>query len=144
MASPNKLQLSTTAWVLIVANLLPVFGVFYWDWSVFNLLLVFWAENLIIGAFQILKMLMAGASGAGGRGLSHALFQVAFFAIHYGMFTLIHGAALRAIFSRRREAVAAPVHSGKPGPSADRRLVVGVSCTGSKSRLFIRFTLRFV
>ena len=46
-----------SAMVLIVANLLPLFGVMFWGWSVFNIVLLYWMENLVIGGINILKMI---------------------------------------------------------------------------------------
>ena len=34
---------------LVLANLVPVFGVFYFHWEVFPLMFLFWSENVIIG-----------------------------------------------------------------------------------------------
>lgn len=42
--------------VLIGANLIPLAGVLAWDWSIFHVVVVYWLENVIIGAINILKM----------------------------------------------------------------------------------------
>ena len=85
-----------SAWVLLTANLIPVAGVLLWSWSVFALLLLFWMENVLIGAFFVLRMLCADprdpALWAG------KLFLVPFFCFHYGMFTAIHGAFVFSLF----------------------------------------------
>ena len=54
---------------LIVANLVPLFGVLLWDWDVFLLLLLFWAENVIIGIFGIARLIVARVSDSGAEGL---------------------------------------------------------------------------
>lgn len=69
---------------LVAANLLPVFGVLYMDWDVGSIVVLYWTENLVIGAYAILRMLVAGGSKAG--------FPVLFFCLHYGLFCAIHGA----------------------------------------------------
>ena len=69
--------------VLLLANLVPVFGVLYLDWDVSSIIVLYWAENLIIGGFTLLKMLVAGKTGA--------LFRMLFFCVHYGGFCAIHG-----------------------------------------------------
>ena len=82
----QRLLLST---VLIVGvNLIPVAGVLFWDWDVFYLLLLFWCENVIIGAFGILRLLASG-----GR-----LFHGLFFSVHYGGFMFGHLMLLFAVF----------------------------------------------
>ncbi len=40
---------------LIVANLLPVYGVLVWDWNVFAVMFLFWCENVVIGLFGVAK-----------------------------------------------------------------------------------------
>jgi hypothetical protein len=44
---------------LIAANLVPIYGVVFLGWEVFPLLLLFWLENLIIGMYNVLKMMLA-------------------------------------------------------------------------------------
>src|SRR5687767_8576128 len=79
-----------SAWVLIAANVVPLVGVLFWGWDVFPLLLLFWVENVVIGALNVLKMLLADPEDAAlwaGK-----LFMVPFFCVHYGIFTSVHGA----------------------------------------------------
>jgi hypothetical protein len=54
-AAPAEKPVS--AWILIAANLVPVAGVLFWDWSVFALLALFWMENVVVGVFFIARML---------------------------------------------------------------------------------------
>jgi Family of unknown function (DUF6498) len=87
-----------SAWVLAAANLVPLAGVVFWGWDVFALLLLFWMENVIVGAFFILRMLFADLEDAAlwiGK-----LFMVPFFCVHYGMFTAIHGVFVFMLFGR--------------------------------------------
>lgn len=85
---------------LVVANLMPLLGVLYFSWNLFAILLLFWLENAVIGFYTLLKIAKATApakspirySGIGGQGATHrrgAYF--AFFFVHYGMFTFVHG-----------------------------------------------------
>ena len=41
---------------LIVANLIPLVGVLFLGWSVWQILIIYWLENGIVGLFNILKM----------------------------------------------------------------------------------------
>ncbi len=43
--------------VLVLANLIPLFGVIFLGWSIFNIVVLYWMENLVIGAINILKMI---------------------------------------------------------------------------------------
>ncbi len=47
----------SSAVVLIIANLLPLVGVLFWEWSAFEIILLYWTENVIIGAINVLKMI---------------------------------------------------------------------------------------
>jgi hypothetical protein len=68
---------------LLLANLIPVFGVLFMDWDVGAIIVLYWAENLVIGFYTILKMLVAGRQDAIGR--------ILFFCLHYGGFCTVHG-----------------------------------------------------
>ena len=68
---------------LIVVNLLPLAGVLFLGWDVGALVLLYWAENLIIGFYTLLKMLV----NSPWQGLGTTIF----FLIHYGGFCAIHG-----------------------------------------------------
>lgn len=46
-----------SGFVLIGANLIPLAGVLAWDWSIFEVVVVYWLENVIIGGINILKMI---------------------------------------------------------------------------------------
>ena len=81
---------STAALVLLAVNLVPVACVVVFHWDIGGLMLVYWAENVVIGIFNVAKMI---ASGAAHRpwGIVSAVFCVPVFVIHYGLFCLAHG-----------------------------------------------------
>ena len=56
--SPND-WLRPSVIALLLANLVPVFGVVVPGWEVFPLMFLFWSENVIIGALNVLKLLIA-------------------------------------------------------------------------------------
>jgi len=68
---------------MVLANLVPLFGVLYLDWDVGSLVVLYWSENLVIGGYTVLKMLLKA------RGQER--FLVLFFTLHYGGFCAIHG-----------------------------------------------------
>ena len=84
---------------LIVANLIPLIGVLFFGWSVWNILIIYWLENGIVGAFNVLKM--ATAQGPGQPegmtatnppvGETRKTRLIPFFIVHYGVFWVVHG-----------------------------------------------------
>jgi len=44
--------------VLILANLIPLFGVLFLGWDLFSILIIYWLESAIIGFYTLLKMAM--------------------------------------------------------------------------------------
>lgn len=84
---------------LLLANLVPVFGVVMFGWEVFPLLFLFWFENVIVGALNVLKMLCAAPREPVlwlGK-----IFLVPFFCFHYGMFTFVHGVFVLGFFGKQ-------------------------------------------
>ena len=51
-SSPDRLALAS----LLAANLLPLVGVLFLDWDLALVLVLFWAESGVIGAFGIAKL----------------------------------------------------------------------------------------
>lgn len=74
----NKL----TTYSLILANIVPLIGVIFFGWDVFQLILLYWSETVIIGLYNILKIIKT-AKWIG-------LFLVPFFIIHFGGFSAGH------------------------------------------------------
>ena len=91
-----------SAIMLIVMNLIPVFGVFFLDWDVGYILALYWLENVAIGVINVFKILTAKGKGVAGvemPGMQAAKFFIApFFCVHYGIFTLVHGVFVFAVF----------------------------------------------
>ena len=89
-----------SAWVLVAANLLPLAGVLFWGWDAFALIALFWMENVVIGAFFILRMLCLDPRDPALWAAK--LLMVPFFCFHYGMFTAIHGVFLFSMLGGKR------------------------------------------
>jgi len=118
-----------SSWVLIGVNLGLIAGVIAWDWQVFDIVFLYWVENLVIGAINVLKMIAANPdseslttlvghmkqesdpetaekirSSIAKSGLAKAggvikFFLIPFFIIHYGMFCYGHGVFIFSMFS---------------------------------------------
>ena len=83
---------------LVLANLVPLVGVVVFGWEVFPVVFVFWIENVILGAFNVLKMITATVRGGAEMGVR--FFLVPFFCFHYGMFCLVHGGFVFVLFGQ--------------------------------------------
>ncbi|MEQ9463913.1 MAG: DUF6498-containing protein [Haliea sp.] len=79
---------------LVVVNLLPLCGVLFFNWSVYEVLLLYWSENIIIGVFNLARFWTLLRR----RGDYSVLFLGPFFCVHYGGFAFGHLIFLRALF----------------------------------------------
>jgi hypothetical protein len=83
---------------LVAANLIPFWGVLFWGWETFHVVLLYWSENIVVGFYNILKMAFAKVN----KPAEHLgkLFMIPFFTVHYGGFCAIHGFCVLMFFSR--------------------------------------------
>ncbi|MBT8145832.1 MAG: hypothetical protein KJN90_03215 [Gammaproteobacteria bacterium] len=81
---------ATSTRILVLANLIPLFGVLLDDWSIGDIMLLFWAESAIIGFFNLLKMWVIGRWSI--------LFLGPFFTGHFGGFMVGHLLFIYALF----------------------------------------------
>lgn len=98
MDEAGKWRLIDIALAVAVA-VVVAYGVLVLGWSVFVVIALFWFENVIIGVFNVAKMLTSGAR-MGGYGLIAALALATFFTVHYGMFTVGHGVFVVSLFGQ--------------------------------------------
>lgn len=126
---PRLKSLPSSAYWLIGANAFPLVGVLVLGWSTFSVVFVYWCENVVLGAINLLKMLTCtpdmevlvdqklGSEQMNSeteellkkfqgkkRTLSAAhhaakLFFMPFFTVHYGMFCFVHGVFVFALLS---------------------------------------------
>ena len=110
-----------SAIALALANVVPLLGVLFLDWRVFDVMILYWAENVVIGVINVLRMLSCKpglglqqlTDAAVGTGLTDtqkatisrfskgaSLFLIPFFIVHYGMFCFGHYSAVVGIFGR--------------------------------------------
>jgi hypothetical protein len=119
----------TSGYALIAANSLPLFGVLFFGWDTFTIIFLYWAENVIIGAINVLKMLACSPDAdllirgevdpndklnvarmqTSRRDSINLLrwgnqaskfFFIPFFIVHYGLFCFVHGAIIFELFGR--------------------------------------------
>lgn len=99
---------------LIAANCVPLLGVLLFGWSTFQIVLLYWFENVVLGVVNVLKMLACSpdptlvkpqhempAEGENNPLLTHSpkLFFVPFFIVHYGIFCGVHVVFVFALLS---------------------------------------------
>lgn len=79
-------KLDESVIALIIVNFLPVVGGLFFGWDIRSVLLVYWAENLVIGFYNVLKMSKARSMGGASK-----FFLIPFFMVHFGGFCAVHG-----------------------------------------------------
>lgn len=95
---------------LVVANLLPLVLCLLFGWDIGSLVLFYWCENIVIGMFAILRILMAksdmhqpGSKNDTGNirlpGAFANCFLAGFFTIHFFAFCFVHGSFLMIALS---------------------------------------------
>jgi hypothetical protein len=89
----------------LIANLIPLYGVLYWQWDSFQLLMLYWTETVIIAFWTILGITrlpvdQLGTITVGGRA-KPATYKLlcGYFTLVAGMFVLGHLALLWIMFS---------------------------------------------
>jgi len=93
----TKRHLTQGDWSLIVANLIPVIGVWFFSWSAKEVFLVYCLETIIIGLFTLLKLLITGLlvrpkdvwQNQGAVSKQPFWFFMLFFILHYGLFVAV-------------------------------------------------------
>lgn len=115
----------TSSWTLaavalVVANMVPLAGVLFFGWNVWTILIVYWLENGVVGAINVLKMGRAAGPFLPGR-VSMTLngrpavdaskaALIPFFVMHYGIFWTAHGVFVLTL------PLFATLGSGRGGP----------------------------
>jgi hypothetical protein len=107
---PSARALPLSAAFLVFANIIPLIGALAWDWSILEIVAVYWVENLVIGLFTILRILTVATPDAGTGSLWAKIPVSAFFSFHYGIFCLVHGVFVFALLGNSR-GISAPSDS---------------------------------
>ena len=91
-----KRKLSESDWLLILANILPIVGVLFHNWSPHEIFLVYASESLIIGGITIIKLIILTITRKtdwwekdGNRIQQSGVVFILFFVVHYGLFMVI-------------------------------------------------------
>lgn len=82
-------------WILILSNLIPIFGAIVWGWDAGMLLVLYWLESVIIGVLNIPKIVMCQGGGAVRGFIGGKIYLAIFFTVHYGAFCFGHAVFLK-------------------------------------------------
>jgi hypothetical protein len=91
---------SPSGLALIVANMVPLFGVVFRGWDLASVMVLFWAESAAIAFYTALKMAWVGNVAA--------FFAVPFFIGHFGGFMAGHFLLIYMLFIRGASAASEP------------------------------------
>lgn len=84
---------------LIVMNLIPLIGVFYFGWDAGTIVFLYWLENVIIGLLNIPKIISCrGGPGRRHESIGGLAYLSVFFAFHYGLFCFGHYVFLQSTY----------------------------------------------
>jgi hypothetical protein len=109
----KRINIFPSGVLLILVNLIPIFGVLYLNWNAYDVIVLYWVENIVIGICNIPRILLAQkrtfTNPFLGRGpgefdfsdFAGNLFMSGFFTIHYGVFTLVHGIFILNLIARK-------------------------------------------
>ncbi|MBN2430009.1 MAG: hypothetical protein JXQ27_00965 [Acidobacteria bacterium] len=94
---------------LVAANAVPLAGVLFCHWGLFSIMLLYWLENAVVGYFSVFKIALArgAAKNHPGKDVGRTatiilkIFMIPFFIVHYGMFWVVHGIFVIALFGSR-------------------------------------------
>jgi len=92
-----KRKLSVGDSLLILVNLVPLYGVWFEGWNAATVFLVYCLETVIIGLVQVLKMAFVTLfvrkqdtwENGGSTSMQSGWFFIFFFIVHYGFFVFI-------------------------------------------------------
>lgn len=135
-------------WLLILVNLLPVYGVWFLGWSATDVFIVYALETILVGFITIMKLLVATLFKGSDEWYNNnqvsrmsGFFFIFFFIIHYGLFVAVQ----TSIFAEVAEIN--PPHSGLlyftfhwwKFIHDDTALMLGAFAAGYMARSFIPF-----
>lgn len=103
-----KRKLAQADFLLVAANLIPVYGVWFLGWRATEAFIVYALETMLIGVITLLKMLVVTIArkkdvwyNQGSSSIVSGFFFMAFFTVHFGLFAAVQ----TAIFSQAADIV---------------------------------------
>ncbi len=86
----KRTSLFISSFALVLVNLIPIFGVLFLGWDVFEIMILYWMESGIIGFYSIVRL--------GIETRWFAILLIPFFILHFGGFMFGHLMVITAIF----------------------------------------------
>lgn len=81
--------------VLVLMNIIPALGVLFFDWDVFVIVGIYWAESIIIGFYTLLKFIFAPSRIVS---IIKKLIGIPIFSLFYGFFISGYGVVIIFFF----------------------------------------------
>ncbi len=100
LTAEQKRSITATTAVLLWANLLPLVAVWKRDWGIEDLLLLYWVETLLVGALNLLRMMVILPEGRRPHFHFLKVAFVPFFAGHFGLYCLGIGVVFQLVTGR--------------------------------------------
>lgn len=113
----SEFKFTATTISLIVMNLIPLIGLFWFGWDAGTIVFLYWLENVVIGVLNIPKIFACGRAFSStpdgptggdkvqtfseanrGEPLGGLIFLSVFFSFHYGMFCFGHYLFLKSTY----------------------------------------------
>lgn len=88
-----------TPLAIVTFNAIPILGLLLWGWHSFDIIYLYWLENVLIGVITLLRMVVRPYRQPSEMALS--AFLGPFFVFHYGMFCSVHGFFVVSLFADR-------------------------------------------
>lgn len=87
----NTLRKYPSAFFLIAANSIPLIGVLFFEFSILQVIFIYWLESAVIGFYSLFRIITVNKW--------FSIFLGPFFIVHYGGFMLAHLAFILVFFS---------------------------------------------
>jgi hypothetical protein len=100
-------KLQTSGYILLLANLVPLLGVLFYNWQTLDVLLVYWLESCVIAFYNVLKILTVEMEDYQEFWILTIIIKIFFstiFLIHFGAMVVLFGAMIYiavSIFGKR-------------------------------------------
>ena len=95
----HETRITTGNLALALANIAPLIGVLLGYWNAFDIIFLYWFENIIIGVFTVARMTIRPDTASLFK--FAGMFLGAFFCFHYGFFTYGHGSFIASFFDEQ-------------------------------------------
>lgn len=94
--------------VLILANIVPIYGVIFWDWSVAQIFLLYWSETVLIVITTLIKMILTKNNRYVGSQRAGLLMKIVLIILNAATFAVFMAAHLFFLILIIRQLLGAP------------------------------------